>query len=121
MHDFPYYLNEIINFFRDGMRDGFSHINAALGLIIALVAAYMLSSWKKIWQIALFATVVHLVGEIMIPVLANQTRFALPSNLLEGSYWQTAIALYLGYLIVIAVFFFLKKNVLPKGSAAGAH
>jgi uncharacterized protein YacL len=121
MHDFPLYLHEIVEFFRDGLREGFAHINAALGLIIGLVAAYMLHSWKKIWQMALGATVIHLVAEIMIPVLANQSRFELPPNLMEVSYWRTAIALYLGYLVVIAVFFFLKQNMLPKGGTAKAH
>lgn len=119
MHDLPYYLHELLGFFENGLRDGFSHVNGALGIIIALVAAYMLHSWKRLWAIALGATVVHLISEIMIPVLANQARFGLPADLLELSYWRTAAALYLGYLIVIAVFFFIKKNVLPK--AAPAH
>jgi hypothetical protein len=121
MHDFPYYLHVVVNFFRDGLHDGFAHINAALGLIIAVVAAFMLGSWRNIWQIALGATIFHLVAEIMIPVLANQSRFSLPPDLLETSYWKTAFALYLGYLLVIAVFFFLKKNLLPQGGAANAH
>lgn len=119
MHDFSYYLHEVLNFFDRGITDGFAHVNGALGIIIALVAAYMLHSWKRLWALALGATVVHLVAEIMIPVLANQGRFALPPDLLHKSYWMTAIALYLGYFLVIAVFFFLKKNVLPK--AASAH
>ncbi len=121
MNQFSYYANEILYFFRDGLHEGFAHVNGALGLIIALVAAYMLASWKRIWAMALGATLTHLIAEVMIPVLANQTRFALPENLLDWSYWRTAIALYLGYLIVIAVFFFVKKNVLPKGAGAHAH
>jgi hypothetical protein len=121
MHDFPYYLHGFVDFFRDGLHQGFAHINAGLGLIIGLIAAYLLTSWKKLWQIALGATVAHLVAEMMIPVLANQSRFELPPNLLEVSYWKTAAALYLGYLLVIAVFFFLKKNMLPQGGAAKAR
>ncbi len=119
MHDFPYYLHEVTDFFQNGLRDGFANVNGALGIIIALVAAYMLHSWKRLWALALGATLVHLIAEIMIPVLANKARFALPSDLLQMSYWRTAAALYLGYLLVIAVFFFIKKNVLPK--AAPAH
>lgn len=119
MHDFSYYLHEILNFFDKGITDGFANVNGALGIIIAMVAAYMLHSWKRLWALALGATVIHLVAEVMIPVLANQGRFALPPDLLHKSYWTTAAALYLGYFLVIAVFFFLKKNVLPK--AASAH
>lgn len=121
MHDAYYYLHEIVDFFRDGLHEGFAHINAALGLIIALIAAFMLGSWNKIWQMALGATLVHLVAEIMIPVLANHSRFALPANLLDLSYWRTAAALYLGYLVVIAIFFFLKSSMLPHGRTAKAH
>jgi hypothetical protein len=119
MPELTHYLHEILSFFDRGIADGFVHVNGALGIIIALVAAYMLHSWKRLWALALGATVVHLVAEVMIPVLANQARFALPADLLHKQYWMTAIALYLGYFLVIAVFFFLKKTVLPK--AASAH
>ncbi len=61
------YLHEILQFFRDGFRDGFSHVNGALGLIIAVFAAYQLSDWKRIWAVALGATLAHLVAVIMIP------------------------------------------------------
>lgn len=118
MHEVVHYLNVILAFFVGGLREGFANVNGALGIIIALVAAYMLASWKRLWAIALGATVVHLIAEIMIPVLANRAQFALPSNLLQLAYWKTAVALYLGYLIVIAVFFFIKKNVMPKSAPA---
>ena len=121
MNQFSYYANEFIYFFRDGIHEGFLHVNGALGLIIALVAAYMLPSWKRIWAIALGATVAHLLAEVLIPVLDNRGRAELPPNLLDWSYWRVAIALYLGYLVVISVFFFVKKNVLPKGASAPAH
>ncbi len=119
MHDTTHYLHEILAFFDRGLADGFANVNGALGIIIALVAAYMLHSWKRLWAVALGATLVHLVAEVMIPVLANQARFALPPDLLHMSYWRTAAALYLGYFLVIALFFVLKKTVLPK--AASAH
>jgi hypothetical protein len=44
----------------------------------------------------------------------------LPPDLLQLSYWKTAAALFLGYLVVIAVFFAIKKNLLPKSGAAHA-
>lgn len=121
MNDFSYYANEFIYFFRDGIREGFLHVNGALGLIIALVSAYVLPNWKRIWAIALGATVAHLLAEVLIPVLDNRSPFELPPNMLEWSYWRVAIALYLGYLVVISIFFFVKKNVLPKGAGAAAH
>ena len=53
MHDATYYLHEILDFFDRGITDGFANVNGALGIIIALVAAYMLHSWKRLWALAL--------------------------------------------------------------------
>jgi hypothetical protein len=115
------YLHDILDFFRDGFRDGFAHVNGALGLIIAVFAAYQLSDWKRLWAAALGATVLHLVAVIMIPVLANERSFQLPPDLLTVGYWKTAAALFLGYVVVVAVFFFIKTRLLPKSGAAHAH
>lgn len=121
MHDFPYYLHVIIAFFRDGLHEGFAHVNAVLGIVIAIVATYMMHSWRQIWTITLGATIVHLISEVMLPILANNAPFRLPPNLLDWSYWRTAIALYLGYFVVIVVFYFVKSRVLPKGGHGGGH
>lgn len=117
------YLHDILQFFRDGFRDGFAHVNGALGLIIAVFATYLMTEWKAIWATALGATVAHLISVIMIPVLANERSFQLPPDLLELSYWKTAAALFLGYLVVIAVFFFVKTRLLPskEAHAHGGH
>jgi hypothetical protein len=67
----------------------------------------------------LAAAIAHLIAEVMFPATANQSRFELPLNLIAISYWRVAAALYLGYLIAIAVFCFIKRNVMP--SPAVAH
>jgi hypothetical protein len=122
MNQLSYYAHEFVYFFRDGIHEGFLHVNGALGLIIALVAAYVLSNWRKrIWAVALGATVAHLLAEVLIPVLDNRSPFELPRDMVEWSYWRVAIALYLGYLVVISIFYYVKKNVLPKGAGAPAH
>jgi len=115
------YLHDILDFFRDGFRDGFAHVNGALGLIIAVFAAYLMTEWRRIWAAALGAAVAHLISVVMIPVLANERGFQLPPDLLEVSYWKTAAALFLGYLVVIAVFFFVKTRLLPGESRAEHH
>jgi hypothetical protein len=117
MHDFNYYLHVIIDFFRDGFHEGFARVNAVLGLIIAIIAAYMMPAWKRIWATALGATVAHLFAVWALPILDNRAAFRLPPELLELSYWRTALALYFGYLVIIAIFFFVKVQILPKGGA----
>jgi hypothetical protein len=115
------YLHDILYFFKDGIREGFAHVNGALGLLIALYGAYQLSDWKRIWAVALFSTLAHLVAVVVLPVLVNEGTFRLPPDLLELSYWKTAAALYLGYLVAIAVFFALKNQFLAKGGASHAE
>jgi hypothetical protein len=61
------------------------------------------------------------VAVAVLPVLVNEGSFRLPPDLLEVSYWKTATALFLGYLVVVAVFFAIKRNLLPRSGAAHAH
>lgn len=121
MENVSVYLHDILYFFKDGFREGFAHVNGALGLLIALYAAYQLAEWRRIWAVALGATIAHLVAVVVLPVLVNEGSFRLPPDLLELSYWKTAAALFLGYLIAIAVFFAIKSNFLAKGGASHAH
>jgi len=120
MQDFNAYFSQVVDFFNTGLHQGFANVNAALGLIIAFLAVISVSRWKQVWVIALFATLAHLIAKVMIPVLANQTSFQLPPDLLQMSYWRMAAALYLGYVVVISVFFLIKKTML-KGGLKPAH
>ncbi len=60
---------------------------------------------------ALGATIVHLIANVLIPVIANHTSFHLPP-LMDLDYWRMALSLYVGYLIVIAVLMFIKRMFL---------
>ncbi len=124
MHDFShygqealYYLHVIINFIWSGFHEGFGRVNGAvLGLVIALFGAYFLNDWRKrILAITLGATLVYLIAEVMLPVLANNESFRLPPNMLDSSYWRVALALFFGFFLIISVFYFVKTRVLPGG------
>jgi hypothetical protein len=103
--DIQQLLNTIWAFFVSG----FHQVNAVEGLVIALVAALLVPAWHRLWTVALGATVVTLVLAVLIPVVANHQAFRLPDNLLQISYWEEALALFLGYVVVIGVFFFIKR------------
>jgi len=120
MHEFMYYLHVIVDFLREGLREGFSRVNAVLGLVIALIAAFMMPAWNRVWAITLGATVAALIALWALPIVQDHAPFRLPSNLIEVSYWREALALYFGFLVVIAVFFFLKTAVMPKAKS-GKH
>jgi len=114
MDQVTHYLNEILDFFREG----FAHVNAVLGLIIALFASFSLSSWRKLWEIALAATLVHIVALVLIPVVDHNAPLHLPP-LVDGGFWRDTLTVYVGYLIIIAVFFFVRTRLLKGGG--GKH
>ena len=90
---------------------GFHEINALQGLLIAIIAAIFLHRWAGVFAVAVGATIVHLVLDVMLPVLANNAAFRLP-EIIDGNYWRYALTLYVGYLIVISVFYIIKRVVL---------
>ncbi len=114
MDQITHFLNVILNF----LREGFNNVNAVEGLVIALVAAIIAPAWDRIWAVALGATLVHLIADVLIPVVASHASFQLP-QILTMPYWRMALSLYVGYLIVIAVLMFIKRTFLAP--AAHAH
>lgn len=105
------YLNDVTAYFQSG----FTSVNAVQGLLIAAVAAYYLSDWRRILVIALGAVIVHAVIDVMMPILGGRGALRLPP-LVELEYWRHLLRLYAGYLIVISVFYVVKRLV-----ARGAH
>lgn len=95
-------------------RVGFHDVNAILGLLIAIGAAYFLSRYNRIFVIALGAVIFYVIASVMIPVIANNAAFRLPP-IVEGEYWQKLVALYAGFLLVITVFYIVKRTVLKSG------
>jgi len=111
------YFNDLLAF----LREGFNHVNVVQGLVIALVAAFLMPQWKRLWAIALGATIIHIIANVMIPVVAHHAAFKLP-QIVTLPFWRYALTLYVGYVIVIAVFFFVKYSVLGGGrKAATSH
>ncbi len=92
-------------------REGFNQVNAVQGLIIGVVAAFIMTQYGRIFVIALGATIIHIVADLVVPVIANGADFALPP-LLETSFWRYVAVLYLGYFIVITVFYIIKRTLL---------
>ncbi len=115
MHDSMYYVNWVLDFFRAG----FAHVNAMLGLLIALYSAWRMPDWRELWKLALGAVLIHIIAMVLVPMIDHDAPFRLPP-LLNLSFWQFALALYLGYIVAIAALFFVKSNVLG-GSSAHAH
>jgi hypothetical protein len=104
-------LNDFFNAATAYMQTGFYRINAVQGLLIAMFAAYLMPAWGRIFVVAFGATLGHLILDVMLPVLANNAAFRLPP-IVDPEYWRYALALYVGYLLVITVFYVIKRMML---------
>lgn len=87
---------------------GFAQVNVVQGLLIAMVVAFMMYRWSTVFAAAVGAVVLHIVIDALLPVLNNTGAFRLPP-IIEGDYWRYLLALYLGYLVVISVFYVVKR------------
>ena len=87
-------------------RGGFDGVNQVTGLLVAVIAALLMADWSRLWATALAAAAAHVLIGVVRPVL-DGAPFVLP-DLLTLGFWMTVLALFLGYAIVIAVFFFIK-------------
>lgn len=101
------------------MRTGFNEANQLNAILIALAATIFMQSWRQWFGIALLAVVVHAMIDVIVPVLAGVGEFRLPP-LFDAPFWQQSIARFVGYLIVIGIFFAIKR-VIFRGRAAAAH
>ncbi len=109
------YLDAIWSF----LSAGFNEANQAKPLLIALAATIFMQSWRQWLGVGLLAVIVHIAVDVIVPVLANQGQFRLPP-IMTGEFWYLNASRYVGYLIVIAIFFTVKR-VLFRNKPAAAH
>ena len=72
--------------------------------------------WRDLWRSAAGAAVIHVIIGAVLPML-NGGEFILP-NVVSATFWMTLLALFLGFSIVIALFFFVKSLFTRRGHAA---
>ena len=92
---------------------GFDGVNQVMGLLIAVIAALLMTAWSRLWATALGAALVHVAVGVIRPML-DGGALVLP-DLLSLTFWMGVLALFLGYAIVIAVFFLIKSLVTGGG------
>lgn len=109
------YLDQAVNV----LREGFGQINDPKGLAIALVATLFIRSWGQWLGAALLSTLLYIAIDHFAPLLAGQGELALPP-LMEASFWTRAGVLLVGFLIVIGLFFWIKRMLMSAlGDARG--
>lgn len=103
------------------LRDGFTQINDPKGLLIALAATLFMRSWGQWIPAAVVSTLLYVLIEHFAPILAGRGELALPP-LTDGNFWVRVGVLLVGFLLVIAVFFFVKRVVQnAAGGGKGKH
>jgi hypothetical protein len=103
MEDATQYIQPVLDFFAAG----FNQVNAVQGIIIGVLAAFVLTRYSRILVVALIATIVHVVVDAALPVIQG-AELKLPP-LADMGWWQYVATLYVGYLVIITVFYILKK------------
>jgi hypothetical protein len=111
------FVQQVLATINEYMQTGFYKVNAIQGLLIAIVAAYTLPKWNRLFIVALGAVLAHVILDVMIPVVGRNAPFRLPP-LVDFEYWRYLLALYIGFLIIIPVFYLVKIMVL-RGSGGG--
>jgi len=104
---------DILNTLLDFARDGFDQVNAVQGLIIALVAALLLPSWRRLPVFVFGAAAVHVAVDVLLPVVGGGASLRLP-DVLEFYFWRYVAALLIGYLIIIAILMLIKRVILRR-------
>lgn len=100
------------------LRQGFANANNPKGLLIALAATVFMQTWKQWLPVAFGAVLIHIAIDTLAPILAGGGgNLALPP-LTETSFWTQSGVLFVGYLIIIAVFFLVKSMLFRKSAAA---
>lgn len=92
------------------LREGFGEVNGAKGILIGLAATIFLQSWKQWLPVSLVAVLIHIAIDWLTPVLQGGD-LRLP-NFLEPGFWNLAGVLFVGYAVIIAVFYFVKTLLL---------
>jgi hypothetical protein len=97
-------MEDILNY----LEAAFRQVNYLHGLIIALVAALLMTRWQRVFFFALLTTLVH----FLLDVYGNDWRFP---NILSGDVLAGLALLYVGYLIFIGFLFAIKSVMVRSG------
>lgn len=94
-------------------REGFAEVNAAQGLIIAVIAVFLMTRWSRILLMAAGAVVANIAVDVLSPVLFAQADLRLPP-VLEAAWWHYLLMLFAGFLVVIGILFAIKRLVVKR-------
>ena len=111
--DLQTYLMDAYNF----VHASFATVNSQVALLlVALIAAIIMKSWKQLWAMAFVALVLDILVMVFMPLL-SRGQFHLPDFLALPTLIGL-VELYVGLVVVIAIFFLLKTLFMKTAKAA---
>ena len=110
-------LGSILNPILDFPKMGFDKVNAWQGLLVALFAVVLMRGWNQLFIIAAGATALYIVVNWAVPIAMNGQEVKLP-NVMTSNFWWDAASFFVGFTIIIAMFFAVKSVVFLRGKKA---
>jgi hypothetical protein len=111
------FFNPILEYFQTG----FNTVNAWQGLLVALIAVVLMKRWGQLLAITMGAALAYILVEHFWPIITQHAEMRLP-NVTDTPFWQRLGAIYVGLLIIIAMFFAVKSVVMgARGAPAKKH
>jgi hypothetical protein len=101
------------------LTQGYNQVNGPQGLIIALLAVVIMQSWGQLLPFTFGAAVCYAVVEAVRPIVFEGGALKLPP-VTDPQYWIFLATLYVGLMVIIAMFFAVKKVLFMGGGAARA-
>jgi hypothetical protein len=113
-------LGSILNPILDFLQTGFDKVNAVQGLLIALFATVLMRKWAQLFIVAAGATLFYVALNAVIPILTKGGEIKLP-RVVDIVFWQDALSFFVGFVIIIAMFFAVKSVLFRSAVDHGGH
>ncbi len=103
----------------DFLSTGYNQVNGPQGLVIGLLAVVVMQSWGQLLAVTMVSTIAYAIVEAVRPIVLEGGALKLPP-VTEPAYWGFVAALYVGLLVIIAMFFAVKRVFFMRGAGAKA-
>lgn len=102
------------------LRIGFYEVNDVRGILIAAIGAYVMASWRSFPMVLLGCATADMAVRFLGPVLVDKRPVELPA-IVEIQFWQSLLALLLGYLVILTALYLVKLLLLRLFDGRGRH
>jgi hypothetical protein len=107
------YLDSALSF----LNSGYDRVNGPQGLLIALLAVVIMRSWSEWLPLTLGATFAFAVVDVVMEIAMRNGELKLPP-VTDPAYLIRLATVFAGLLIIIAMFFAVKKVFFMRSAAS---